>query len=208
MIFLTQLVSYIAILALAALILGPGMTGLMLKALSHGYWAGTLMLAGLVTADLIYLLISIYAVGYISSISPYFSQVLVILSSLYLMYLSYQYWTFQGNLVQDLEVERKIGYLGAYGHGLLITLSNPKTMTFYLALVPNIFNTQSLQSHFPILMLCTAVTLSFIGGLYIAFSMLMKNAFKSLRLQKYLLKILALIMGSLALSMLIRQVMS
>ncbi len=66
----TQLSTYIFTLFLAALLPGPGMTGLMFKTLSQGYQAGIVMLLGLMTADMIYLSASIFFIKLYQSTQP------------------------------------------------------------------------------------------------------------------------------------------
>lgn len=201
----TQLSTYIFTLFLAALLPGPGMTGLMFKTLSQGYQAGIVMLLGLMTADMIYLSASIFLLSYISQLSPNFSFYLIVFSSCYLLYLAYQFWTFKGDLLASSN-ELNLGKtLTAYKEGLLITLSNPKTISFYLVLVPAIFGSVSLQQKSPILMVVTLLTLTVIGGLYIFCSMSLKKFLKPLHVQKKLVRSLAGIMGFLAISLLYKE---
>jgi threonine/homoserine/homoserine lactone efflux protein len=58
--YLAQFTTYIFTLSLAAILPGPGMTGLMFKTLTQGYKNGLIMLIGLITGDLIFLLTSIF----------------------------------------------------------------------------------------------------------------------------------------------------
>ncbi|RKG31785.1 LysE family translocator [Acinetobacter tianfuensis] len=202
---ITQLSTYILTLFLAALLPGPGMTGLMFKTLSQGYQAGMVMLLGLMTADMMYLAASIFLLSYITQLSPHFSFYLIVFASLYLLYLAYQFWTFQGDLLA-VSNELNMGQtFSAYKDGLMITLSNPKTISFYLALVPAIFGSVSLQEKSPVLMSVTLFTLAMVGGLYIFFSLSLKKVLKPLHVQKMLVRSLACVMGFLALSLLYKE---
>lgn len=49
---LTQTMTYVLTLGLAAILPGPGMTGLMFKTLVQGYKNGLMMLCGLITGDI------------------------------------------------------------------------------------------------------------------------------------------------------------
>jgi len=80
---LTQIFTYSLTLALAAFLPGPGMTGLMFKTLSQGYWSGILMLLGLITGDIIFLSISIFFISYLTQLSSNFSAYIVIISCFY-----------------------------------------------------------------------------------------------------------------------------
>ena len=93
----------------------------------------------------------------------------------------------------------------AYKDGLLITLSNPKTISFYLAFVPAIFGASSLKEQTFYLIIITILILAIIGSLYIFFSWGLKKFLRNLKIQYALLKGLSLTMCILALSMIYRE---
>ena len=100
---LTQIFTYSLTLALAAFLPGPGMTGLMFKTLSQGYWSGILMLLGLITGDIIFYLF-LFFISYITQLSSNFSAYIVIISCFYLLFIAYKFWMFNENLVQEQAV--------------------------------------------------------------------------------------------------------
>ena len=59
------------------------------------------------------------------------------LGALYLSYIAWKLWT-AGLLRQDIEATRGATGGMAFLSGLLVTLGNPKTMLFYVALVPTL----------------------------------------------------------------------
>lgn len=207
--YFSQISTYIITLGLAAIIPGPGMTGLMFKTLAKGYKSGLVMLLGLITGDLIFLSMSVLALSYIKQFSPNISSYIVIISCFYLFYISYKFWIFNENLIDEKSIDEHTTIntqktFLAYQDGLLITLSNPKTIAFYLALVPTIFGVKALEKSqllfilFPI----TILTLLFIGSIYIFFSWKMKQILKHRQVQQLLLKSLSLFMCFLAVTML------
>ena len=202
-----QFLIYFMTLFLAAILPGPGMTGLMFKTLSHGYRAGVVMLSGLITGDILYLSVSIFLLGYLNQLSPDFAFYLVIFSSLYLLYLSSQFWRFKGDLLEVPLAFNTDQAITAYRDGLLITLSNPKTISFYLALVPAIFSSVSIKDKSILLTIVTILTLILVGGLYIFCSFRLKQVLKNIKVQKILLKSLALMMSFLALSLLYKELL-
>lgn len=203
---LTQIFTYSLTLALAAFLPGPGMTGLMFKTLSRGYWSGILMLLGLITGDIIFLSISIFFISYLTQLSSNFSAYIVINSCFYLLFIAYKFWMFNENLVQEQAILDVNKTFSTYRDGLLITLSNPKTISFYLALVPAIFGLNSLQQYSLLLIIITVITLSIIGSLYIFFSWKIKKILKNIKIQRILLKSLSLMMSFLAVVMLYKEV--
>ena len=202
-----QFLIYFMTLFLAAILPGPGMTGLMFKTLSQGYRAGVVMLSGLITGDILYLSVSIFLLGYLNQLSPDFAFYLVIFSSLYLLYLSSQFWRFKGDLLEVPLAFNTDQAITAYRDGLLITLSNPKTISFYLALVPAIFSSVSIKDKSILLTIVTILTLILVGGLYIFCSFRLKQVLKNIKVQKILLKSLALMMSFLALSLLYKELL-
>ena len=203
--YLAQFTTYIFTLSLAAILPGPVMTGLMFKTLTQGYKNGLIMLIGLITGDLIFLLSSIFLLTSFAQFFPNFSFYLVLLSSMYLLYLAYSFWSFSGDLLQTQAPNIENETLFSYRDGLLITLSNPKTISFYLAIVPAIFGEYSLKDQTFSLMIITVLTLTIIGGFYVFFSLGLKKFLRNLKIQKALLKGLSLMMFILALSMIYRE---
>ena len=202
---LAQFTTYIFTLSLAAILPGPGMTGLMFKTLTQGYKNGLMMLTGLITGDLIFLFASIFLLTALTQFIPNFSFYLVLLSSTYLLYLAYRFWSFKDDLLQTQAPSTVNKALYSYRDGLLITLSNPKTISFYLAIVPAIFGASKLKEQTFVLMSITVLTLTLIGGFYVFFSLGLKKILRHLDVQRTLLKGLSVLMFILALSMISRE---
>lgn len=204
--YLAQLTTYLFTLSLAAILPGPGMTGLMFKTLTQGYRNGVMMLLGLITGDLFFLLTSIFLLTSLTQIFPHFSFYLVMLSSIYLLYLAYSFWSFNGDFLQTQDKGTVSETIFSYRDGLFITLSNPKTISFYLAIVPAIFGASSLKEQTFSLIVITILTLGITGGLYVFFSLSLKKILRNLKIQSALLKSLSLMMCVLALSMIYREI--
>ncbi|OAL76801.1 lysine transporter LysE [Acinetobacter sp. SFB] len=165
------------------------------------------MLIGLITGDLIFLLTSIFLLASLTQFIPNFSLYLVLLSSMYLLYLAYSFWSFNGDLLQTQAKNTVNETIFSYRDGLFITLSNPKTISFYLAIVSAIFGVFSLKEQTFSLIIITVLTLAIIGGLYVFFSLGLKKCLRNLKIQRALLKGLSLMMFILALSMIYREFM-
>lgn len=203
--YFTQLFTYAITLSLAAILPGPGMTGLMFKTLAQGYKHGLIMLFGLITGDISFLLVSLLFVAYIHSLGTNFFSYLIVFSSLYLLYLAYQFWFFKGNLLTLEDTHNVKSHFSSYQDGMLISLTNPKTISFYLALVPSLFSEKLQQSQLLLLVISTFFILILVGGLYVFFSLYLKHVLNNLKLQNLLLKTLSILMGFLASAMLLKQ---
>ena len=209
--------SYIFTLSIAAVIPGPGMLGLLFKTLLLNYKNALSMLFGLVTGDLIYLSISLFGLHYISQFMDSNIAVLLIgLACLYLFYLSFKLWHTQyfsislpshSNQFTAYKYSNSTLY-SDYTHGLLLTLSNPKTITFYLALVPSIFGAHLKLNHSSLILILisTVFTLLLIGSLYIFSAQKMKILLDHPKHQKIVMKSISLIIFSVALSILYKQI--
>ena len=197
--------SYALALGAAALIPGPGMTGLMFKTLNQNSLKGFKMLAGLITGDLIFLSIALLGLGWIGAIlNGVFSHVLIVICSLYLLYLAYTFWRMPVLQAQD---NTSLKADSDYIDGLLLTLSNPKTISFYLALLPAILGTAPLEPHLLLLIVfITLLTLLIAGSLYIACAAQMQRWADHPLFQRILLKGTALIMTAFAFSMILHEI--
>ncbi|QIO05482.1 LysE family translocator [Acinetobacter shaoyimingii] len=201
----SQIGLYIFSLGLAALIPGPGMTGLLFKTLSQNSKQAFLMLMGLITGDLIYLLFSIFGINLILKIYSSFFNFVLILSALYLIYLSCQFWLYDySNALASTTKSSKNHKFSSYYEGLRLTLSNPKTISFYLALVPAIFSVhQKIPAHlFVLILISTVFTLIIVGAAYIIFATKLKSKLHNPRVLHIVFKLTAIFMFGLAIKLL------
>lgn len=136
---LATLLAYCAALFIAAAIPGPGMTAIVARALGSGFRETLFMGLGLVLGDLVYLTAVVLGLAFIAQTFTTAFMVIKILGALYLVYIAYRLWT-AGLLPQDIQA-KKTAHMGlSFLSGLLVTLGNPKTMLFYVALVPTLID--------------------------------------------------------------------
>ena len=139
---LASLLAYSAALGLAAAIPGPGVAALVGQSMGGGLRAALFMLAGIALGDVIYLTV---AVAGLSAIAQTFSGVFLavkLLGGLYLIYLAVRLWTSRAGMA-NVGAERKRTELGAFLSGFSVTMGNPKTIIFYLALLPTVLDLHS-----------------------------------------------------------------
>lgn len=166
---LAGLITYGGALAIAAAIPGPGITALVARALGSGFRSSLFMALGLVVGDLTYLTAVVLG---LSLIAQTFGTVFLVIKWLgvgYLAYLAYIFWT-AGITPETIEARRgKGGLVSSFAAGLTVTLGNPKTMIFYLALVPTLVDLQSLSlADYGTLTVCTIVVLLIVLVPYLA----------------------------------------
>ncbi|WP_416796472.1 LysE family translocator [Ciceribacter azotifigens] len=134
---LSTLLAYAGALFIAAAIPGPGMTAIVARALGSGFRPTFFMGLGLILGDLCYLTAVVLGLSYLAQtfVTPFL--VIKYAGAAYLGYIAYKLWT-AGLLPQEVQA-RKGGGLGtSFLSGLFVTLGNPKTMLFYVALVPTL----------------------------------------------------------------------
>lgn len=192
---------FIISLSFAALIPGPGMLGIVLKTVSISSRESLKMLLGLVTADLIYLSVALYSFNLIDYyLHGVYGSVFFIFSSIYFFYIAYKLWFFKHDLsvsppLRTYNFFKTIGMIQAYIEGLFITLSNPKTILFYLAITPSIFKDDSILTHSNIMIiyLSTGLILLSVGILYIAFALKIRERLSSPKSRIIFLRSIAIV---------------
>ncbi|MDH6230620.1 threonine/homoserine/homoserine lactone efflux protein [Mesorhizobium soli] len=136
--------AYAGALAVAAAIPGPGLTALIARALGSGFRSALAMSLGLVVGDLTYLTATVLGLALVAQA---FGEVFLVIKWLGVGYLAYLAWTFwrSGITPENIEARRgKGGLFSAFLSGLTVTLGNPKTMIFYLALTPTLVDLRTI----------------------------------------------------------------
>ncbi|WP_438753773.1 LysE family translocator [Pararhizobium sp. O133] len=136
---IATLLAYSTALFIAAAIPGPGMTAIVARALGSGFRETFFMGLGLVLGDLAYLTAVILGLAFVAQTFTTAFLVIKILGALYLVYIAWKLWT-AGLLPQDIQARKSTSLGMSFLSGLLITLGNPKTMLFYVALVPTLID--------------------------------------------------------------------
>ncbi|HEX2147030.1 MAG TPA: LysE family translocator [Pseudorhizobium sp.] len=142
---LATLLAYSAALFVAAAIPGPGMTAIVARALGSGFRPTFFMGLGLILGDLCYLTAVVLGLALVAQTFATPFLVIKYLGALYLVYIAWKLWT-SGLIAHDIEARRSAGIGMSFLSGLLVTLGNPKTMLFYVALVPTLIPLQDIDA--------------------------------------------------------------
>ncbi|HBV38447.1 MAG TPA: LysE family translocator [Erwinia sp.] len=185
-----QIFSYMAALGLAAAIPGPGMTALVARSVSGGAITGFTMLTGLILGDLIYLSTAVFGLAVVAhSFTPLFTLINWA-AALYLCWLAWQFWKHNPQAIDiDQRTSRK-ELASAWFSGLTITLGNPKTMAFYLAILPLVMSLDnvSLRVWGTMLVPLTILVLLAVGAVFILAALRIRHLLTSARAQKILFR--------------------
>lgn len=166
---LAGFIAYSGALAVAAAIPGPGVTALVARALGSGFRSSLFMALGLVLGDLTYLTAVVLGLALVAQT---FGTVFLIIKWLGVAYLVWLAWSFWRSGITPETVEARRAKGGAFASllaGLTVTLGNPKTMIFYLALTPTLVDLRTVTlADYGVLAACTVAVLLVVLVPYLA----------------------------------------
>ncbi|MEO9339545.1 LysE family translocator [Mesorhizobium sp. SB112] len=161
--------AYCAALAVAAAIPGPGVTALVARALGSGFRSSLAMSLGLIFGDLTYLTAVVLGLALVAQTFGMVFLVIKWLGVAYLGYLAWKLWT-SGITAESIAAQKgRKGFAASFFSGYLLTLGNPKTMIFYLALTPTLVDLRTITiGDYGILAALTAIVLLIVLVPYLA----------------------------------------
>ena len=139
---LLTLVTFAVTYAIVCAVPGPGVAAIVARGLGGGFRGAVPMVVGILVGDLIYL--SFAAFG-LAAIAAHFGPVFTIIryaSAIYLLYIAWRFWTARPGSEQ-IGPKREGHWSKTVLAGLSLTLGNPKTIVFYLALLPSLIDLQT-----------------------------------------------------------------
>ena len=206
MLDLTQALTYSAALGIAAAIPGPGMAALVARSVSGGTSPGFCMLAGLILGDLSYLSFAVFGLAMLAEHFNALFQLVRWGAAAYLCYLAWQFWFANHQAIEVGKPAQRKELLSAAISGVTITLGNPKTIAFYLALLPLVINLEaiSIQTWALMLVPLTVLVLLAVGSMFILTAVRIRHLLSSQRAQWRLFRGAAIIMVAAAAAMLAR----
>lgn len=155
---LAGFLAYALALGIAAAVPGPGVVALVARALGAGFRHGMAFAAGLVIGDLVYLSAAVFGLALVADMLGSLFVLVRYGGAAYLLWLAWRLWRSAGDgtQVSALTNERASRSFLA---GLVVTLGNPKTIVFYLALVPTLVDLRhvTVSDYLVLALLTTAV---------------------------------------------------
>jgi threonine/homoserine/homoserine lactone efflux protein len=166
---LTGFLAYSAALGVAAAIPGPGVTALVARALGSGFRSSLAMSFGLMLGDLTYLTAVVLGLAFVAQSFGMVFLAIKWAGVAYLAFLAWRFWT-SGITPETVEARKaKGGLVSSFVAGLTVTLGNPKTMIFYLAITPTIVDLKTITlADYVILAMLTVVVLFVVLVPYLA----------------------------------------
>ena len=134
---LLTLLAFTVAYLVAVLVPGPGVAAIVARALGGGFWSAMPMIIGILAGDLIYLVFALFG---LAAIATYFGAVFVVVrwaGAAYLLFIAWQFWTAKPG-EEQLGPRKREPWLRTFAAGFALTMGNPKTIVFYLALLPTV----------------------------------------------------------------------
>lgn len=190
--------AYALALGVAAAIPGPGVVALVARALASGFWAGMAFATGLMLGDLTFLAAAVFGLTRLAEALGDVFVVIRIGAGLYLGYLAIQLWraAARAQHVASRSADRP---LASFLSGLTVTLANPKTIVFYLAVLPTLLDLRAVSlSDFAVLVAVTALVLIVVMTPYAALASRARHALQNAAFHRRLNRGAAAIMAGAA----------
>jgi threonine/homoserine/homoserine lactone efflux protein len=203
---LTGFLAYSAALGIAAAIPGPGLTALIARALGSGFRSALAMSFGLMLGDLTYLTAVVLGLALVTQTFGMVFLAIKWLGVAYLAFLGWRFWT--SGIASETVAAKKSrgGLVSSFIAGLAVTLGNPKTMIFYLAITPTIVDLKTITlADYGILVALTLVVLPVVLVPYLALAAKARGLLKSPRALRALNRTAAAFMVGAAAAIAARQ---
>ncbi len=192
--------------AIAVAVPGPGVAAVVARALGGGFWSAFPMVLGILVGDLVYLVFALFG---LAAIATWFGPVFEVVKwggALYLLYVAWQFWNARPGSEQ-IGARRDGSGWKTFLSGFALTMGNPKTIIFYLALLPTVIPLDRPITVVGFLELTgiVIVVLLAIGCAYAGLAAAARDFFKSSRALRVLNRTAAAIMASAAAFVIVRE---
>ena len=163
---------FCAVYALAVASPGPGVAAVVARSLVRGARGAPAFIAGFLVGDLIWFIVAVTGLAALAQTASALFAAVKYAGALYLLYLAWRMWTTpatSADVVPDPRADDSSQrpsrlFLGS----LTLTMGNPKTMVFFLALLPTVVHLEALSvTGFVEITAVIAVVLPAVLGAYV-----------------------------------------
>jgi threonine/homoserine/homoserine lactone efflux protein len=174
------LIVFATALFIAAASPGPGIAAIVARVLGRGPKGAVAFSIGIALGDVVWLT---FAVLGLATLAQVFHEVFLVIKYLgvaYLLFIAYKLWTTPVEALDTGAEAKAEGPAKLLLGGLALTLGNPKTIVFYLALLPTILDlAQVTMLGYAELVLATLAVLGVVFGIYIVLASRARRLFTS-----------------------------
>ena len=203
---IVTLIAFTIAYAIAVIVPGPGVAAVVARALGGGFRSAFPMVLGILAGDLVYLVFALFG---LAAIATWFGPIFVVVKwagALYLLYVAWQFWSAKPG-TEQIGAKREESAWKTFLAGFALTMGNPKTIVFYLALLPTVIPLDRPITPLGFLELTAivVVVLLAIGCAYAALAAAARDFFRSSRALRALNRTAGVIMASAAALVLARE---
>jgi threonine/homoserine/homoserine lactone efflux protein len=140
------LLTFCAVYGLAVAAPGPGVAYVIARSLAHGLKGAPATIAGFLVGDMVWFAIAATGLAALARTAATLFVFIKWAGVIYLLYLAYRLWAAPAKRV-EIEGENDSRQHGwrAFGASMMLTLANPKTILFFLALLPTVIEMASMN---------------------------------------------------------------
>ncbi|MBT9242466.1 LysE family translocator [Vibrio splendidus] len=132
---ITSGIALFVAMLLSAAIPGPSVLAVLSRSLSYGWKQGLLVVLGVLIADYIFIFLALSGLSALASAMGEFATVIKYVGVAYLFWLAYTTWTSDVSESSSTSSEQGTK-ASSVTIGLLMTVSNPKAILFYMGFFP------------------------------------------------------------------------
>lgn len=132
---LPTIIALFAAMAVLAAIPGPGTMVVMARSIAHGFSAGAATALGIVAGDFVFIILAVLGMSSLSLLLGELFGVVKYLGAAYLIWLGFKL-LFSGMNSRPSPLPGGIRHSASFAAGLMVTLSNPKAILFYMSFFP------------------------------------------------------------------------
>lgn len=175
------LLVFCAVYWLAVASPGPGVAAVIARSLAKGTRGAPAFIAGFLVGDLIWFTFAATGLAALAQTAQSVFIVVKYAGAAYLLYLAYKLWTAPAVPAAEApEMERGQKPFQLFLGSLALTLANPKTMVFFLALLPTVVPLERLTLvGFAEMVVAISILLPLTLGAYVALAARARRVFKS-----------------------------
>ncbi|MFI5408463.1 LysE family translocator [Kaistia sp. UC242_56] len=137
---LSGLALFAAALAVAAFSPGPGIAAIVARVLGRGRHGAFAFTAGMAIGDIVWLTLAVLGLAMVAQTFHEVFALLKYAGAAYLLYVAWKMWKAPAAAPDIAPVGLRESRLRLFLAGLAVCMGNPKTMVFYLALLPSILD--------------------------------------------------------------------
>lgn len=177
------LLIFASIYLLAVATPGPGVAAIIARSLARGTQGAVAFIAGFLIGDLIWFAVAATGLAALAQTAQLVFVVIKYAGALYLLYLAYRLWTAPPIVAAEHEpVDSGQKPLQLFLGSLALTMANPKTAIFFLALLPTVVRLEDLTvAGFLEITATILIVLPLVLGGYVLLAARARRIFKSER---------------------------